>query len=276
MSFECVYKGPYTVVHHQYYQMVDLLIQHWRRTMGGLNPYALPHVPPTPKSDAERTSNKMNNKKNAESTKWHARKTKKGRGCKNNNNKKKEKKTRLFTNRFSRLAEMVEDEHEITDVLETAVDEEGNSNMIKKKTTRNACNVDSADMTLLDAETQKHVNQDYDEIIQNNINLNENVDENENADNSANNASTSNKTESNEESEYDSEKERLECYLMHPDSDSERNEDSECDSERERLEYRLMHPDSDSACSDSDESVASNFELWNNDRVRCILDAYSE
>ena len=129
--------------------------------MGGLNPYALPYVPPTPQSDTESTNNKMNNTKNAESSKWHACKTKKGRGYKNNNNKKKEKKTRLFGNRFSRLAEMVQDKQEITDVLETAVDEEVNLNMIKEKTTRNACNVDSADMKTLDAETQKHVDQDH-------------------------------------------------------------------------------------------------------------------
>ena len=60
---------------------------------------------------------------------------------------------------------------------------------------------------------------------------------------------------------------------------NESNEESEYDSEKERLEHRLMHPDSDSECSDSDESVASvasNFELWNNDRVRCILETYSE
>ena len=36
--------GPHTVIHHQHYQMVNLLIQHCRRSMGGLNPYALPCV----------------------------------------------------------------------------------------------------------------------------------------------------------------------------------------------------------------------------------------
>ena len=272
MSLELVHTGPHTVAHHQYYQMVDLLIQHCRRTMGGLNPHALPHAPPTPQIVTESTNNKMNNTKNAEFSKWHACKTKKGRGYKNNNNKKKEKKTKLFGNRFSRLAEMVQDNQEVTDVLETAVDEEINLKMIKENTTRNAYNVDSADMSMLDAEIQKYVDQDHNEGIQNNINLNENVDD-------TSNKTDVNQNESNEESEYDSETERHECWLAHPDSDSERNEDSEHDSEKERLEYRcrLMHQDSD--CEYSDESVASvasNFELWNNDRVRCMLETYSE
>ena len=253
MSFELIHKGPYTVVHHQYYQMVDLLIQHWRRTMGGLNPYALPYIPPTPKSNIESTNNETNNTKNAESSKWHACKTKKGRGCKNNNNKKKEKKTRLFGNRFSRLAEMVQDEQDITDVLETAVDEELNLNVIKEKATRNAYNVDSADVNLLDVEIQKYVDQDHNEDVQNNINSKENANENENADNYVNNASTSNKTESNEESEYDSEKEKYEYRLMHPDSDSE------CLNENSEVEY-----------FNSDESIESNLERWHNNRSRCV------
>ena len=36
---------PHTVIHHQYYQMVDLLIQYCRRLMCRLNPYALSYVP---------------------------------------------------------------------------------------------------------------------------------------------------------------------------------------------------------------------------------------
>ena len=299
MSFELIHKGPYTVVHHQYYQMVDLLIQHWRRTMSGLNPYALPHSPPTPKRDAESTNNNVNNTKNAESTKWHTCKTKKGRGYKNNNNKKKEKKTRLFGNRFSRLAEMVQDDKEIKDVLETAVDEEVKLNMIKEKTTRNAYNVDSADMNMLDAEIQKYVDQDHNEDIQNKINLNENADDNENVDNHVNN--TSDKTESNEESEYDSEKERFEYRLMHPDSDSEcLNENSEVEyfnsdeSIKSNLERwynnrsrHMAHPDSDtdSECLNedseidylnSDDSIKSNLERWCNNRPKYRCKTYSE
>ena len=34
----------YTVIHHQYYQMVDLLIQYCRQSIGRSNQYALPYV----------------------------------------------------------------------------------------------------------------------------------------------------------------------------------------------------------------------------------------
>ena len=39
------YTGPHAVMHHQCYQMVDLLMQYCRRTMCGLNPHAFPCVP---------------------------------------------------------------------------------------------------------------------------------------------------------------------------------------------------------------------------------------
>ena len=39
------FTGPYTVIHHHYFQMVDALTHHCRRTLCGLNPYALPYVP---------------------------------------------------------------------------------------------------------------------------------------------------------------------------------------------------------------------------------------
>ena len=70
MSLEFAHTGPCTVVHHQCYQMVDLLMQHCRKTMGGLNPCALPHVPLTQKIVKEESANnKSNNKNNAESSK---------------------------------------------------------------------------------------------------------------------------------------------------------------------------------------------------------------
>ena len=37
--------GPHAVMHHQHYQMVDLLMQCSRRTICGLNPLALPCIP---------------------------------------------------------------------------------------------------------------------------------------------------------------------------------------------------------------------------------------
>ena len=109
MSLEFVHTGPYTVVHHQYYQMVDLLTQFCRKTMGGLNPYALPYVPSTQPIVVEESTNaKKNDKKNVESSKWHTCKTKKGRRHKNNNKNKREKETKLFGNRFNRLQEMAQ------------------------------------------------------------------------------------------------------------------------------------------------------------------------
>ena len=51
---------------------------------------------------------------------------------------------------------MIQDNHEVAEVLETAVDEEINLNINKEETTRNAYDVDYADMSTLDAEMQKH------------------------------------------------------------------------------------------------------------------------
>ena len=39
------FKGLYAVFHYQYFQIVNILIHHYRRTIGGLNPYALLCVP---------------------------------------------------------------------------------------------------------------------------------------------------------------------------------------------------------------------------------------
>ena len=127
---------------------------------------------------------------------------------------------------------MVQDNHEVAEVLETAVDEEINLNMNKEETTRNACNVDSADMSTLDAEMQNYAVQDNNEGVLNNINLNENIDD------------TSNKIEDK------SDEEQHEC-----------EEHNDYDSEKERLAWRLMHLDSDNDDSDSNESVESEMQL---------------
>ena len=196
---------------------------------------------------AESVNNKRNNKKNAESSQWRACEKKKGCRYKNNNNNKKEKKTKLFGNQYSRLTEMVQDNHEVAEVLETAIEEERNLNINKEENTRNAYNVDSADMNALDAEMQKYAEQDNNEGIQNNINLNENIDD------------TGNKTEDKSEEEQ---QEYEECSEYH--------------SEQEQLAWRLMNPDADSDSSDLDESAESNFELWCNNRVKCKYETYSE
>ena len=248
MSLEFVHAGPYTVVHHQHYQMVDLLMQCCRKTMGGLNPHALPHAPSAQQIVAEESkNNKRNNNKNVESSKWHAWKTKKGRRYKNNNKNKKEKETKIFSNRFSRLKELAQDNHEVAEVLEKAVDEEKHLNINKVENTSNKYDADSADMCTLDAEIQKYVEHDNNEGIQNNRNSNENIDDN------------SNKT--NEESD-----EEHAC-----------EEESKHDSEKERIAWRLLNPDANSDYSETDEgSVESNFELWYNNRTKCKHEFYSE
>ena len=114
MSLEFV--GAYTPTHHQYFQMVDMLMHHWKRTMYGLNPYAIPYVPSTTRIDTEdRVHTKKKNDNNVESsnkgydndatasTKWNMCRTKEGRGHHNNNKNKKERNNKVFGNRFSRL-----------------------------------------------------------------------------------------------------------------------------------------------------------------------------
>ena len=199
MSLEFVHAGPFTVVHHQCYQMVDLWIQYCRKIMGGLNPCALPYAPSSQQIVAEKSANnKKNNKKNAESSKWHACETKKGWRCKNNNNKnKQEKETKIFGNRFNRLKEMAQDNHEVTEVLEKAVDEETHLNTNKEENTSN------------------------NEGIQNNRNLNENAEDNSNK---TDEESDEEQHACEEESEYDSVKDRIAWRLANLDAGSDYSE----------------------------------------------------
>ena len=53
------YSGPHTVFHHQCFQMVDMLMQCCRRSMHGLNPYALPYVPPQHQKDSKKKMRNM-------------------------------------------------------------------------------------------------------------------------------------------------------------------------------------------------------------------------
>ena len=39
------YAGTCTAFHHQYFQMIDLMMLHCKREMNGLNPHALLHEP---------------------------------------------------------------------------------------------------------------------------------------------------------------------------------------------------------------------------------------
>ena len=74
MSVEIAHTGQHTMMHHQYYQMVDLLIEYCRKSMGGLNPCAMPYAPSTSQIVAEDSANtKKKNNNNVESSKWNKR-----------------------------------------------------------------------------------------------------------------------------------------------------------------------------------------------------------
>ena len=147
MSLELAHTGLHTVAHHQCYQMVDLLMQHCRKTMGGLNPSALPCVPSTQPIVAEESTNaKRNNKENAESSKWHACKTNKGWRDKNNNKK-------FAVDRNVNPYEILSVEEEEDNVEETHMQKRNQEIKSKKEppTTKNSCDID--DITVEEIET---------------------------------------------------------------------------------------------------------------------------
>ena len=247
MSLECVHTGTHTVIHHQYYQMVDLLMQFCRRTMGGLNPHALPHAPLTTSIDNEesaiddedRTNTKQKNdnkvesskskkgrNNNTASTKWKACRTKKGRMSKNNNKNKKEKNNKIFCNRFSRSQETTQDTKEVMGMLEKAVDDAKPTNVKKEEKEENkniSYDADTVDGNALETEIQKYVKSDKDDNNKKNkpSEKKENVDKDKNNDDKEDGQVHADCDLNQTESEYDSEKEREACYAMHPDSESE-------------------------------------------------------
>ena len=152
---------------------------------------------------------------------------------------------------------MVKDCPEVTEVLKKVVEEEKPQNENKDENDIKKYEVESVEIQTLDEEIRKC--KEHDQKIEHNVNLNENVDDNSNK--------TDDKLEEEQNACLDDE---LEV------NQSISNEEYEYDSEKERLEYRLLHPDSDSEYSDSDESVASNFELWYNNRVKNTHETYSE
>ena len=117
-----------------------------------------------------------------------------------------------------------------------------------KENEQNKYDVDSVEMHTLHDEMQKHVEQDNNEGIEQNMNLNENIDNN------------SNKTDDELDEEQNASDEK-----------------SDYDSVQERIAWRLMHPDADSDYSELDEgSVESKFELWYKNRTKHKHEFYSE
>ena len=92
--WNCIdFSGPHAVIHHQHFQMVDLLTQHCRRSMNGLNACALPCVQP----QCQEEINKMNGKQEEKDLKPNlAQPTptdgQSKQGWKTHNNKKREEK----------------------------------------------------------------------------------------------------------------------------------------------------------------------------------------
>ena len=234
MSLKFGLEGPYTVMHHQYYQMVDLLTQHCRQTMGGLNPYALPYVP-SKNGTKESVCKPKNNKQNVEPSKWHTCKKKKGNRKKNINKNNKVKETKIVGNRFSRLQEMVKDCPEVTEVLKKVVEEEKPQNENKDENDIKKYEVESVEIQTLDEEIRKY--KEHDQKIEHNMNLNENIDDD------------SNKTDDESEEEqnawckeidYDSEEERNAWRLLHPDEESDSDCSTSYESDEEEDEEELF------------------------------------
>ena len=151
------FSGLHTVVHHQCFQMVDTLTHHCRRTMCGLNPYALPYVP------KHQDMNEKEGKKKNKNVQLHACKTRKKKPfndecktCKDakrkNNTKKnnnKEEENKIDGNRFKRLQAMVGD---LTDQVEDdACKGKTEQKKIEKKT--NTHHVDQISVNALDTLT---------------------------------------------------------------------------------------------------------------------------
>ena len=129
MSLEFAHAGPYAIMHHQCYQMVDILTQYCKKSMGGLSPCALPYAP-TMKQDMKSNTCEIRNKKNnVKSTAWNT--CEKGRKCnsKNKNHKKINNivEEESMTNRFSRSQQMVGDVNEVTELLQKVVDNNNNN-----------------------------------------------------------------------------------------------------------------------------------------------------
>ena len=133
--------GLHTVIHHQHHQVVDLLTQHFRRSMCGLNPYALPYMPQYQEDMNEtKESKKINKRQKIPSDQgWKKqRNTKRHNNVKNNNITEKERQINTNINQFQRLQALVGDMTEVTSVLTEVVKNDacaGNNNkkQLKRK-----------------------------------------------------------------------------------------------------------------------------------------------
>ena len=244
MSLELVHAGIYTVAHHQYYQMVDLLMQYCRKSMGGLNPYAMPYVPQTQQGvEKSNACDERNQNKNVKSSTWNTCKKNKGRKHINKNkNLKKTNKTKIvedeiMSNRFSRLQNMVEDVTEVTELLHKVVENNNNKNEEKDDKTTNkdvtSCNVDKIDESALDEIIRS--------FVKNDRHGKKEVTHNETSNVCSNNVEEKDENNDNE-------------------NDLSKNEESSCVSDND--EYDHEDYDCDSYSDDEHSEIPSDYDEW--------------
>lgn len=163
------YTGPCAVMHHQHYQMIDLLIQHCRQSMRGLNPHALPCVPSQHQEIEKKSRNQedKDRKPNLAQSKQGWKTCNKNKGKRNQIKKHKVKKTENHENRFSRLQDMVKDMTEVMELLsETVKDQNNKNNGVEKMESTNenkdinSYHVDSVEINVLDDVIKAHVESD--------------------------------------------------------------------------------------------------------------------
>ena len=156
--------GPCAVIHHHCYQMVDLLTQCCRRSMCGLNPHALPHVPQHQAEVNEIEDLTKIRKKKPFDQGWKKQRNKKRtNNNKNDNHAAKDKK--IDVNQFQRLQKMVGDMTEVTALLTEVAKDDACTVKNRKKTIEkkiNPCHVDYVQMDelndLIDNQCEKKEN----------------------------------------------------------------------------------------------------------------------
>ena len=248
MSLEFVHAGTYTVMHHQYYQMVDILMQYCKKSMGGLNPHALPYAPATKQDVGKSNTHDMRNKKsNAKSSTWHACEKKKGRKYANKNKNKIVKETKGVANRFSRLQEMVKDNNELVEAIEKVVEEDKLRDTSKNENKNETKDDKTTNKDATSYDVDKIDESALDDIIQS-FATNDRHGNEEGAHNATSNVCSNN---------------NVEGVQIHADWDFNRsNEGSEHDSEKEREMHYAMHPDSESECADFDSISERDIDEW--------------
>ena len=135
------FSGPHTVFHHQFFQMVDLMIAHVRRSISILNSHTLSCEPHQKQKEIKQLNEKPKEHTTTTLSKatLHKERNQK-QGWKKKRNRKKHKNAKpkvaedyIDANRFSRLQNMVGDMTEVTQLLCKAAEKQNTNNEKKKK-----------------------------------------------------------------------------------------------------------------------------------------------